>query len=86
MGQRQQDFFAEPVPPERAGVGAPASPARPESAPREAVPWSMARKELPVPLDNDLVARVPYPMSEDDFELLIGTLQLWKKRLVQAGT
>lgn len=48
-------------------------------------PWSMARKELPVPLDHDLVARVPYPMSEEDFELLIGTLQLWKKRLVQSG-
>ncbi len=50
-----------------------------------AAPWSMARKELPVPLDHDLVARVPYPMSEEDFELLIGTLQLWKKRLVQPG-
>ena len=45
-------------------------------------PWSMARRELPVPLDNDLVARVPYPMTEEDFLLLIDTLQLWKKRLV----
>ena len=45
-------------------------------------PWSMARRELPVPLDNDLVARVPYPMTEEDFRLLIDTLQLWKKRLV----
>lgn len=40
-------------------------------------------KELPVPLDNDLVARVPYPMTEEDFTLLIATLQLWKKRLVR---
>ena len=39
----------------------------------------MARRELPVPLDNDLVARVPYPMTEEDFLLLIDTLQLWKK-------
>ena len=50
---------------------------------REGGPWSMARRELPVPLDNDLVARVPYPMSEEDFALLMDTLQLWKKRLVQ---
>ncbi len=50
---------------------------------RETGPWSMARRELPVPLDNDLVARVPYPMTEEDFALLIDTLQLWKKRLVQ---
>ena len=56
-------------------------PSRPEVA-----PWSVARKELPVPLDNDLVARVPYPMTEEDFDLLIDTLQLWKKRLVQPGS
>ena len=62
---------------------APASRAREEAAPREGnSPWSMARRELPVPLDNDLVARVPYPMTEEDFLLLIDTLQLWKKRLV----
>ena len=61
-----------------------ARPAHPGST-REGTPWSMARKELPVPLDNDLVARVPYPMSEEDFDLLIDTLQLWKKRLVQPG-
>jgi hypothetical protein len=39
--------------------------------------------ELPVPIAAGLVARVPFPMSEDDFELLIGTLQLWKKKLVR---
>ena len=50
---------------------------------REDGPWSMARRELPVPLDNDLVARVPYPMTEEDFALLMDTLQLWKKRLVR---
>ena len=38
--------------------------------------------ELPIPLDNGLVARVPYPMSEETYDLLMGTLQLWKKRLV----
>lgn len=40
--------------------------------------------ELPVPIADGLVARVPYPMSEEDFELLIGTLRLWKKKLVKA--
>ncbi len=60
----------------------PVRPARSHQE-RESGPWSMARKELPVPLDNDLVARVPYPMSEEDFALLMDTLQLWKKRLVQ---
>jgi hypothetical protein len=43
----------------------------------------LTRKELPVPLDGDRVALVPYPMTEEDFTLLIATLQLWKKRLVR---
>lgn len=30
------------------------------------------------------VARIPFPMSEDDFELLIGTLNLWKKKIVNS--
>ena len=48
-------------------------------------PWSAARRELPVPLDNGMVATVPYPMTEEDFLLLIDTLQLWKKRLVHSS-
>ena len=68
------------------GTLAPAGGRPRDDAPREGGggggPWSMARRELPVPLDNDLVARVPYPMTEEDFLLLIDTLQLWKKRLV----
>ncbi len=70
------------MPPWRRKRSVPLPPARP-SPERESGPWSMARRELPVPLDNDLVARVPYPMSEEDFALLMDTLQLWKKRLVQ---
>ena len=52
--------------------------------PSVGVPQSTTRglAELPIPLDNGLVARVPYPMSEETFELLMGTLQLWKKRLI----
>ncbi len=57
----------------------PTTPAAQESG----SPWAMPRRELPVPLDNGLVASVPYPMTEEDFSLLIDTLQLWKKRLVQ---
>ena len=65
---------------------APVSWGRDEAAPRESsAPWTVAQRELPVPLDNDRVARVPYPMTEEDFLLLIDTLQLWKKRLVQPG-
>ena len=75
------DADHEPFPESSLPVARPSPP----DSPREGAPWSMARKELPVPLDNDLVARVPYPMSEEDFDLLIDTLQLWKKRLVQPG-
>ena len=87
--QRPRDLFGEPEASPEASREDPLPKdrsSRPgEGTPREAAPWSMARKELPVPLDHDLVARVPYPMSEEDFELLIGTLQLWKKRLVQSA-
>lgn len=41
-----------------------------------------ALQELPVLVDHGQVARIPFPMSEDAFDLLIGTLQLWKKKLV----
>ena len=78
-----------PLPSRRASAPAavaalPAEPAALAGAEAAAGPWSMARRELPVPLDNGLVARVPYPMSEEDFSLLLDTLQLWKKRLVRA--
>ena len=59
----------------------PTGPAAPETA-ENGGSWSLPRRELPVPLDNGLVASVPYPMTEEDFALLIDTLQLWKKRLV----
>ena len=71
-----------PAPPAAAAL--PAEPTTIAGAEATAGPWSMARRELPVPLDNGLVARVPYPMSEEDFSLLLDTLQLWKKRLVRA--
>lgn len=41
--------------------------------------------ELPIPIAGK-VARIPFPMSEDDFDLFIGTLNLWKKKLVRKLT
>ena len=66
------------------GPGAAIGPGRVAGPEAASGPWSLARRELPVPLDNGLVVRVPYPMSEEDFSLLLDTLQLWKKRLVRA--
>lgn len=42
--------------------------------------------ELPVPIADGMVARVPYPMSEEDFGLLLDTLKLWKNKLVRKLT
>ncbi len=40
-------------------------------------------QELPILVGaSNRVARIPFPMTEDDFELLMGTLNLWKKKLV----
>jgi hypothetical protein len=38
--------------------------------------------ELPIPIAGK-VALVPFPMTEEDFDLFIGTLKLWKKKLVR---
>jgi hypothetical protein len=40
------------------------------------------RGELPVPIADGLVARVPFPIPEEDFDLLIETLKLWKRKLI----
>jgi hypothetical protein len=41
--------------------------------------------ELPIPIGNR-VALVPFPMGEDDFDLFVETLKLWKKKLVKKAT
>lgn len=43
-------------------------------------------QELPILIGTNKVARIPFPMTEDDFTLLIGTLNLWKKKLLASGT
>jgi hypothetical protein len=44
----------------------------------------VSANSLPIPV-GDNVALVPFPMSEEDFDLFIGTLQLWKKKLIKAA-
>jgi len=40
-------------------------------------------QELPILVGaSNRVARIPFPMTEDDFDLLVGTLNLWKKKLI----
>ena len=41
-----------------------------------------ASQELPILVGDNRIARIPFPMTEDDFDLLIGTLNLWKKKLL----
>lgn len=43
-------------------------------------------EELPILVGPGKIARIPFPMTEGDFELLLGTLRLWKKKLVPEPT
>jgi hypothetical protein len=54
----------------------PQSPKNPELAKKSV-------QELPILVDHGQVARIPFPMSEEAFDLLLGTLNLWKKKLIQ---
>jgi hypothetical protein len=40
-------------------------------------------QEMPILVGPGMVARIPFPMTEEHFELFVGTLQLWKKKLVK---
>ena len=44
---------------------------------------NLTQQEMPILVGPDMVAKIPFPMTEDSFDLLIGTLNLWKKKLVQ---
>lgn len=44
---------------------------------------TIALNELPVLVGDGRVAKIPFPMTEEDFELLIQTLGLWRKRLIE---
>lgn len=42
-------------------------------------------RELPIPLDGGRVALIPFPMSQETFDLFLDTLKLWEKRIVASG-
>lgn len=60
----------------------------PEDEPRATPPAKkpmisqILEQQLPIPL-GDRMANIPMPISEEDFELLIQTLNLWKSRLIR---
>lgn len=47
--------------------------------------WSRKARvlSLSIPLSGGRVATIPYPMTEEDLDLLVATLQLWKRSLTQ---
>jgi hypothetical protein len=69
-----------PKPPAGKNVGAPTAGIPKQSMP----PPAITANELPVPIGENLIARIPFPMSAEDFDLFIGTLNLWKKKLIKS--
>lgn len=41
-----------------------------------------ATRWLPILICNRGIASIPFPMTEDDYGLMMATLKLWKPRLV----
>lgn len=44
--------------------------------------WGTSTEKLAIPLGNT-VAVIPIPMSKEDHIMLMATLRLWKKRIVE---
>jgi hypothetical protein len=61
----------------------PPVPLQPKITPLNPMNTNVPPGTLPIPV-ADKIAMVPFPMTEEDFDLFIGTLQLWKKKLVRA--
>lgn len=40
-------------------------------------------QELPILVGANRVAKIPFPMTNEDFELLLETLKIWKKKIVR---
>lgn len=74
----QSSVHSKPVEP--APAATPAAPAV-SAVKTQMVTHAITVNELPVPIGENLIARIPFPMSEEDFELFVGTLNLWKKKL-----
>lgn len=43
-----------------------------------------ANSEIPIFLDNNKFVKIPYPLSEDDYDLMMEQLKVLKKRLVKS--
>ncbi len=73
--------------PERSATATSTMPQRPIASPHQPetplIRATPINQELPILVDHGQVALIPFPMSEEAFDLLIGTLNLWKKKLVQ---
>ena len=39
---------------------------------------------MPVPIGPTMVARIPYPMTEDDYNFFLDALKLYKRKLVKS--
>lgn len=39
--------------------------------------------ELRLPVTDERMAIIPYPMTEEDYDMLLKTLALWKARLIR---
>ena len=55
---------------------------RPTAPAMSVQPPSISQDELPVMVGEGRIAKIPFPMTSEDFDLLIGTLNLYKKRIV----
>jgi hypothetical protein len=44
---------------------------------------SPAQSELPILIGDNRQAKIPFPMTQEDYDLLIATLEVWKKRLIK---
>lgn len=85
-GQDEQQANPEQKPPAPKG-DAPSTGAKPAAGAHtqqqhSRPQMSQGTRYLPIPLDIG-EAPIPVGMSEDDFELLLNTLQLWKKKIVR---
>ncbi len=54
-----------------------------QSAPVPIAKPDQAVTEMPVMVGNGKIARIPYPISEKYFDLLIGTLNLYRDEIVR---
>jgi hypothetical protein len=56
------------------------------AGPASTIPSLSEGKELTLPLETGREVRIPIPMSEEDYELFMETLRLWKRRIVKSAT